>query len=180
MKSIQIYVPVIVSMFLLTSCAPSLVPFTQQLREQNNITPEELKSIQFYFSNDFVLRRGENTATNDTKKGELTVLKDSKVEEIIIKAGTPCVVKQVVDGNRVTVGFEDKGNKYLVFGSVNNRDGYYTLMALEWKNGLGEVNYGEQTYYSSKGSKDVFLALKMKSLEKFKLEQKVVKGAVVQ
>ena len=138
-----------------------------------------MMAIQFYFSNDFVLRRGENTATNETQKGELTVKKDSKVEEIIIKAGTPCIIREVVDGNRVKVSFEDKVNKYLVFGSVNNRDGYYTLMAREWKNGLGEVNYGEQIYYSSKGSKDIFLALKMKSLEKFKLEQKVVKGAVV-
>ncbi len=179
MKSFKVYVFVIAGMLLFASCSPSLVPFTQQLREQNNLKAEELKSIQFYFSNDLVLRRGENIATNDTQKGELTVVKDSKVEEIIIKAGTPCVIKQVVDGSRVTVSFEDNGNKYLVFGSVNNRDGYYTLMALDWKNGLGEVNYGEQTYFSSKGSKDVFLALKMKSLEKFKLEQKVVKGAVV-
>jgi hypothetical protein len=98
------------------------------------------------------------------------------VEEIIIKAGTPCVIKDVVDGNKVTISFEDNGNKYLVFGSINNQDGYYTLMAMDWKNGKGKVNYGEQTYYSSQGSKDVFIALKMKSLKKFKVEQNVVKG----
>ncbi len=161
------------------SCSPSLVPFTQQMRQQLQLQPEELKSIQFYFSNTVVLRRGESNDKKETTNGELTVLNDSKIEEIIIKAGTPCVIKEIVDGNKVTISFEENGNKYLVFGSINNRDGYYTLMAIDWKHGKGTVNYGEQTYYSSPGSKDVFLALKMKSLKRFQVDQKVVKGAVV-
>jgi hypothetical protein len=106
-------------------------------------------------------------------------MNDSKIEEVIIKAGTPCVINSVVDGEKVTVSFEEDMNKYLVFGSVRNADGYYTLMALEWKSGKGKVNYGENTYYSSPGSKDIFLALKMKSLKRLKVDQKVVKGATV-
>jgi hypothetical protein len=176
MKIFKHHFVIIVVMLLFASCSSSLVPFTQQLRDQLKLNPEELKSIQFYFSNTFVLRRGENVDKKETSGGELKVLSDSKVEEIIIKAGTPCVIKDVVDGNKVTISFEDNGNKYLVFGSINNQDGYYTLMAMDWKNGKGKVNYGEQTYYSSQGSKDVFIALKMKSLKKFKVEQNVVKG----
>ncbi|HMT27747.1 MAG TPA: hypothetical protein PKD91_00570 [Bacteroidia bacterium] len=165
--------------FFMMSCSPSLVPFTQQLREQNKLNSEELKSIQFYTSNTFVLRRGENLDKKETEKGELTVLKDAVVEEIVIKAKTPCVIKEVVDGNRVTVSFNQGGNNYLVFGSINNHDGYYTLMALDWKGGRGKVNYGEQTYMTSPGSKDVFLVLKMKTLEQFKLDRKVEKGAEI-
>ncbi len=145
MNILKRYYPFIVMVFLMTSCSSSLVPFTQQLRDKHQLKPEELKSIQFYFSNTFVLRRGENTNKKETTNGELTVLKDSNVEELIIKAGTPCVIKEIIDGNRVTISFEDNGNNYLVFGSVNNRDGFYTLMALEWKSGKGEVNYGDQT-----------------------------------
>jgi hypothetical protein len=52
-------------------------------------------------------------------------------------------------------------------------------MALEWKGGKGEITYGDNTYYSSAGSQNVFLALKVKSLEKFNVEQKVAKGAVI-
>jgi len=166
-------------MSVLTSCSPSLVPFTQQLRQQYKLQPDELESIQFYFSNTFVLRRGENNDKKDTNHGELTVLNDSKIEEIVIKAGTPCVIREVVDGTQVMVGFEENGNKYLVFGSINNQDGYYTLRAMEWNKGKGKVNYGEKTYYSSPGSKDVFLALKMKSLKRFDVDQKVAKGATV-
>jgi len=160
----------------LSSCTSSRVPFTQQLKERYQLKPEELKSLQFYFSNNFVLRRGENLQKTETTGGELTLHKDGKVEEIIIKAGTPCVVRDVVDGNRITISFEDNSNNYLVFGSINNKDGYYTLQAFEWVKGKGKVNYGEETYYSSQGSRDVFLAIKMKSLENLKVEQKVVKG----
>lgn len=179
MKKIKSNLHLVFLILLLASCSPSLVPFTQQLKDKYKLKPEELKSIQFYFSNTFVLRRGENTDKKVTENGELTLMKDSKVEEILIKAGTPCIVKEIVDNDRVTISFEDNGKNYLVFGSVNNRDGYYTLMALEWKGGKGEINYGENTYYSSAGSQNVFLALKVKSLEKFNVEQKVAKGAVV-
>lgn len=167
--------PVVISI-LFMACSPSTVPFTQQLREQYHLSPDELRAIQFYTSNTFVLRRGETGDKKETTNGELTVLKDAKVEEIIIKAGTPCVIKEVVDGNRVTVSFNQGGNQFLVFGSLNNRDGYYTLMALDWKSGKGKVNYGEQTYMTSVGSKDVFLVLKMKNLDQFKLDTKIEKG----
>ncbi len=163
-------------LLFMQSCSNKLIPFTQQIRDENKLTEEELQSIQFYVSESFVLRRGENLDTKETKDGELTVLKDNKVEEVIIKAGTPCVIQEVVDGNRVTVSFEDKGSRFLVFGSIGNKDGYYTLMALKWDKNRGKISYGEEFYYASPGSKDVFLSIKMKTMQKFRLEQKVVKG----
>jgi hypothetical protein len=176
MKNRAIIVLALTIPILMVSCSPQVRPFTQEIREKTRLTEQELKSIQFYTSNTVVLRRGETSGAKETDKGELTVLTDAKVEEIIIKAGTPCLIKEVVDGNRVTVSFEDGAGKFLVFGSLRNRDGYYTLMALDWVNGKGKLNYGEKTYYSSPGSKDVFLTFKMKSLEKFRKDQKVVKG----
>lgn len=164
---------------IFTSCAPTRVPFTQQLRDAYKINVEELKSLQFYTSNHLVLRRAEMESKKETSGGELTVSKDQVLEEIVIKAGTPCVIRDVVDGNRVTVSFEQGTNKYLVFGSIRNTDGYYTLQALDWDKGKGRVNYGEQIYLTSEGSRDIFLVLTMKSLEQFKLDQKVIKGQTV-
>ncbi len=160
----------------LASCSPKRIPFTQQLKEQHQLKPEELKSIQFYLSNDLVLSRGDQQLKKETNDGELTVKKDAVIEEFVFKAGTPCVIHDLIDGNRVMVSFEKGGNKYLVFGSVKNRDGYYTLQAMDWNKDKGRVNYGEKIYLTSTGSRDVFLVLKMKSLEQFKLDQKVVKG----
>jgi hypothetical protein len=176
----RIVIIALLSSAMIVSCAPTRVPFTQQLREQYKLNVEELKSIQFYTSNTLILRRAETESKKETSGGELTISKDRVLEEIVIKAGTPCVIRDVVDGSRVTVTFEDGGNKYLVFGSLRNRDGYYTLQALDWDKGRGKVNYGEQLYMTSDGSRDIFLVLKVKSLEKFKVDQKVIKGKTIQ
>ena len=180
MKKTLKFTPLVTILALiLSSCSTGRVPFTQQLRDQYKLNVEELKSIQFYTSNTLVLRRAETASKKETAGGELTVSKDRVLEEIVIKAGTPCVVRDVVDGSRVTVTFEDGANKYLVFGSIRNRDGYYTLQALDWTQGKGKVNYGEQLYVTSEGSKDIFLVLKMKSLNQFKVDQKVIKGKTI-
>jgi hypothetical protein len=165
----------ILVLLILSSCAP-LVPFTQTVREKYDLQEPELKSIQFYTSHDIVLRRGDVGSNKVTKEGELVVTQERKVEEIYIKAGTPCVIQQVTDGNRVTVTFEDNGDKYLVFGSLSSRDGYYKLLALEWHQGRGMINYGSNTYYVPRGSENIHLLFKMKSLGKFQKEQRVVKG----
>jgi hypothetical protein len=162
-----------------SSCSTGRVAFTQQLRDQYKLNVEELKSIQFYTSNTLILRRAENEAKKETTGGELILSKDRVLEEIVIKAGTPCVIRDGVDGNRVSVTFEEGSNKYLVFGNIRNRDGYYTLQAFDWNKDRGKVNYGEQIYMTSDGSRDIFLVLKMKSLEKLKLDQKVIKGKTI-
>src|SRR5690554_5869317 len=117
----------LILLLVLASCAPQRMPFTQQLREKHQLTPDELKKIQFYTSNDLILRRGDNKNSKATDDGALTVMNDGVVEEVVIKAGTPCVIKEVIDGNRLTVSFEDGSNRYPVFASIKNRDGYYTL-----------------------------------------------------
>lgn len=164
---------------MLTACSPKRIPFTQQLRDKYKLKPEELRSLQFYLSNDLKLSRLDQQIKKKTTDGELTVLKDEVAEEFIFKAGTPCVILDVIDAEMVRVSFESGGNKYLVFGSLKNYDGYYTLQAIDWKNDRGKVNYGEKMYLTSPGSRDVFLAIKMKSLEKFRLDQKVIKGQEV-
>ena len=166
---------VVLVAFLLNACAP-MVPFTQGIREKYNLNEQELKSIQFYTSHDIVLRRGDAGTNKVTKEGELVVLQEKKVEEIFIKAGTPCVIQQLVDGNKVTVSFEEGTDKYLVFGSLSQRNGYYNLLALEWDQGRGKINYGGHTYYVPRGSENIFLLFKMKSLGKFEKDQKVLKG----
>ncbi|MFM9055388.1 MAG: hypothetical protein ACKOQY_01695 [Bacteroidota bacterium] len=46
--------------FLFNACSPK-VPFTQQIREQYKLSPDELKRIQFYLSDPVVLRRMEQS-----------------------------------------------------------------------------------------------------------------------
>ena len=163
---------------MIISCSPK-VPFTQGIREKYKLNESELKAIQFYTSDVIVLKRGEvSEKEKETKEGTLTIKGGNKVEEVVIKAGTPCVIEQVYDGNRVSVSFEEGKNKYLVFGSLHSRNGLYTLQVLN-ENGKQTINYGEKLYYASTGSEQVFLVFKIKSLNKFELNQQVVKGKKV-
>ena len=161
---------------LMISCSPKFVPFTQDIREEYKLSEQDMKSIQFYISKDIVLKRGEEVGSKLTEDGELMLTKDHYIEEVVIKANTPCIVKKAVDGKTITVQFEEESKRFLVFGSLRNTDGFYTLRALEWNKGRGKINYGDYYYLSAAGSRDVFLSLKMSSIESFSSDQKIIKG----
>ena len=163
--------------FLFASCSPSVSIFTQQTREKYKLSPEDLKSIQFYVQGDIVLNRFAPEAKKETEEGTLTLVREDVLERIVIKSGTPCLVRDVIDGSRVTVSFEDGQDKFLVFGSIKNQDGAYTLQALDWKRDSGgKLNYGNKEFVASPQSRNAFLYLKQKSLDRSRLEQSVVKG----
>ncbi|MEY3343741.1 MAG: hypothetical protein RL090_1425 [Bacteroidota bacterium] len=161
----------------LTSCGSVPASFTQNTRTKYDLSAEDLRSLQFYVSNDIVLTRYSREDKKATQGGELTLLKDEVLERIVIRSGTPCLVHEVIDGNRIAFSFEDGASRYLVFGNIRNQDGRYTLQALDWKNEKGGlVNYGEKEYYASPESREAYIYLMVKSLERFKMDQKVVKG----
>jgi hypothetical protein len=161
----------------LASCGSLPATFTQNTRTKYNLSAEDLKSLQFYVSGDIVLTRYSREERKATEKGELTLLKDEVLERIVIKSGTPCLVYEVIDGNRIAFSFEDGAARYLVFANIRNQDGRYTLQALDWKSEKGgKVNYGEKEYYVNPSSRESYIYLMVKSLDRFQLDQKVVKG----
>lgn len=161
---------------LYTACAPR-IPFSQTLRDQHKLTNEELKNIQFFVSHDIVLYRGEKSEQGkETTQGTLTIKDDKSVEQVIIKAGTPGLVEQVIDGQRIAVGFEEGEGKYLVFGDPAKK-GKYSLLAAEWdSNNRGKVEYGGKTYYTNPGASNIFITFQMKHLSRFRQQQQVAKG----
>jgi hypothetical protein len=160
----------------ITGCSPR-IPFTQSIRSQHELKEDELKKIQFYLSHPLVLKRGERSEKEkETSDGTLTIKSGKSIDEIIMKAGTPCIVDKVIDGERISVSFEDDARRTLVFGKDNNYYNRYTLQALEWKDGRGAVNYGDKMYMANTYGQDVFLTFKMKSLNKLDVNQTVVKG----
>ncbi len=169
--------PVIVAALLMSSCAPR-VPFTQSLRQDYKLTLEELSAIQFYTSEDIVLIAGESDIREKatTQDGALAIRRGQRVEEVIIPAGTPCVVDRVIDGERLAMRFGSGPKDYLVFGTLQQRDSYYTLQALEWNNGIGTVVYGDKTYTTQRGDNQTFLLIKLKSIRQITREQQIVRG----
>lgn len=166
-------------MIFFGSCSPK-IPFTQSIRDQYQLSSEELKGIQFYISDPLALRRGEsNENQKSTDDGKLIIQSGRTIDQVTIKANTPGAVEKVADIKTLKVAFEEGAEKSLVFSSDNNRNGYYSLRALNWKNGKGEINYGGQTYYSNQGSEQSILLFKMKSIRKLRVNEKVAKGRKV-
>lgn len=165
-----------ISAISLQSCAPR-IPFTQDVREKEKLSDEEIRKIQFYTSHDIVLQRGERgEKEKEITEGTLTTKDEKSVENVVIKAGTPGIVERVIDDNRVAIRFEEGEEKYLVFGDPA-KQGRYTLLAGEWdKNNRGKLQYGGKTYFTGAGAANVYLTFRMKNLSGFKKDQKVVKG----
>ncbi|HNT80895.1 MAG TPA: hypothetical protein PKH65_09465 [Bacteroidia bacterium] len=172
----MVRISVLFLIVLFSSCA-STVPFTQNARENLKLTEEELKGIQFYTSSTIVLKRGEQVQDKKTEDGTLTITQGKDIDEVVIKAGTPCVVEKVVDVNTLAIRFDDSSGKYLVFGSIKQRNGYYSLMARDWSNGVGVVNYGDKYYKASMNEGQAILTYKVKQIKQIEKKQEVVKGA---
>ena len=176
MKKIILYLS---TCLFLASCSPK-IPFTQSVRDKYKLSEEDLKRIQFYVSDAIILRRGEDIAREKgTDNGALVIKSGKNIEQIVFKRNTSCVANSVVDNNKLTMSFEDGANKFLVFGSEADPNGYYSLKALDWTGGKGKITYGDQTYYTNAGSQKTFLLFKMQSLRKIHVKEKVVKGKKV-
>jgi hypothetical protein len=173
-----------IGLFALTlvACAPR-IPFTQEVRQRYGLTEQELKSIQFYVSSDIVLHRDVTDSKEvGTDRGTLKVLSGQTVEEVIIPAGTPCIVQRVVDENRLVLTFGDGPNELLVFGDVSDqgirfrRGSYYTMLAVDMQDGPDVVEFGGKEFYIADPGHPVFLLFKMQSIREFERHTKTVRG----
>lgn len=161
----------------LASCSPNLRPFTQQMYQQNRWSDDELKQIQFYLSNEIVLRREINQGSSEITRGRISVMDGRQVEEIVIRKGTPGVFMFSPKNERFAVSFEDGGEqRYLIFGpnpKVNER---FVLMASDWSRNDGVVTYDGQKYRVDVASAYAGLLVDLRKLNKVSRESRIVGG----
>lgn len=162
----------------LTACSPKQ-PFTNEVRTKYNLDEAKIKKLQYYISSDVTLQRGERSDEEQQldKDGKLVVSTSASADIVNIEAGTPGVVVQVLEGNKIAVSFDEGGDdsKFLVFGDPNNR-GRYTLMGAEWKQGKGKVMYGGKVFYVMPGGASAYLKIQIKKIKKYKKTVKKAKG----
>ncbi|PCH93935.1 MAG: hypothetical protein COB85_06200 [Bacteroidetes bacterium] len=177
MKNIRTIFIMGLAAMILGSCSPK-IPFTQSIREQYKLGDKDLKVLQFYNSHEIVLNRAKRSAQEqEAVEGTLTITNDRSLDQVVIKAGTPGVVLKVPGTNTMGVSFEVGEGTVLVFGtSVKGDNERYSLMAPEWENNRGKIEYAGKTYYTSRGSGGVHLLFKLQRLSKYVKKQRVVKG----
>ncbi|GJM28337.1 MAG: hypothetical protein DHS20C17_09720 [Cyclobacteriaceae bacterium] len=165
-------------MLFITSCGLQLVPFTADIEYESGLSKDQLKTVQFFNSGPIVLYREINNNITEVLRGEIKMKNGRQVEQIVIPPNTPGVV---VSGNeqRLGVSFEKGTDRYLVFGRNPKKSNAYTVLAKNWKNGTGTVQYDGEEYKISTQSASTYLVVNMKRFKDLKVSSRTAKGRSV-
>ena len=161
--------------FIILSSCKMYVPFTKDLKTKNSWSQNDIKKIQFYVSNTIILHRELGKSETKIESGVIKTVDGKKIEEVIIKKGTPGIVTTFTDKGSMAVSFEIDDVYYLTFGSYVNRGGRYYLMLRE-KNTYSKVTYVSKEYFISPESVQSFLQVDMKRINQEERNQRVAGG----
>ena len=164
----------------MSSCAPKLTPFTQQLYDEQNWSDDELKRIQFYTSDDIVLFRELSRGESEIVSGEIKIRNGRKVDEVVIRKGTPGVLLFRPKEDKFAISFEADGDdRFLIFGRAKRKRGQYRLLAKDWNRNYGKVTYEGKTYRTSSESQYATLLVDLKRIRNTEVRKRIAKGRTV-
>lgn len=176
----RLYLYAILCLLSFSSCSKNLSYFTSSLAEENNWGEYQLKQIQFYVSQDIHLYRTASGGSSEIKEGRIEIKDERKVDEIVIKSGTPGILTFMPKADRYAISFDDSG-AYLMFGPGKKTRGRFTLRAKEWndKKGTGIVTYGDTEYRTTVRSAYASLMVDVKKASKSQTRSKTASGVRV-
>jgi hypothetical protein len=164
----------------ISACSPTLTSFTQGMYDQYDWTESELKRIQFYVSDDIVLRRQLVGGKSEIISGEIKVIDGREVEEVLIRRKTPGVLLFLPKENRFAISFEADGdNRYLVFGPNPKAGNRYSLLASEWRRRSGKVTYEGRKFDVESSSAFASLMVDLKKIRKISVNSRTARGRKV-
>jgi len=169
----------LVIFFLLSSCTKNLVPYSGYLKEQHGWNKNDVERIQFYTSKDIVLYRDATGSDTKIENGSIKIKDGRKVEEIVIKAGTPGVAVWQDKEQRYGVSFDSSDDQFLTFGPNPDKRKRYYLMASEWDGKIGYVTYNGRKYKTNTQSTDAILLVDLKKMKKYNVNSYTAKGRTV-
>jgi hypothetical protein len=169
------------AMLFAFSCSPTLTPFTQKLHNEYKWGESDLKRIQFYLSDDIVLRRRVTEGQTRIQNGKIKTINGEKIEELIFKAGTPCVYLFSPKETRFAISFEQSDPpKYLMFGPNPKYGNRYVLLGKEWNNNTGTISYDAESWYTTSESAYACLLVDLKRATSVEKTIQVVGGQRVE
>ncbi len=165
----------------LTSCSPDLRPFTTNLLKEGGWRDNDLKKIQFYVSEDIVIRRKISDGSSEITSGTIKIVKGVRVEEVRIRRGTPGIFLFRVKDDKFAVSFDGSSDKrYLMFGANPKRKGEYVLLASEWQDKQGKVRYDDKFYFTDGESAWASLLVDLKKFRKVEVSTNTARGRKVE
>jgi len=168
-----------VVILMLSSCSKNLVPYSGFLKEQHGWSASEVERIQFYTSKDIVLYRDFAGSQTKIENGSIKIKDGRKVEEIVIKAGTPGIAVWQAEDERYGISFDKSDDQFLTFGPNPDKRKRYYLMASEWDGKIGYVTYNGIKYKTNPQSTEAILLVDLKKIRKINVKSYTAKGRVV-
>ncbi|RMF03403.1 MAG: hypothetical protein D6772_02180 [Bacteroidetes bacterium] len=173
--------PILYSVFglalLVSSCGPTLSPFTQQLYDEYRWSEDELKRIQFYLSDDVVLYRELQNGKSEIVEGEIKVVDGRRRDQITFRRGTPGVLLFSPKQNRFAISFEDGGkDRYLMFGPSPKVGNRYVLLAGDWNRQRGSLTYAGQKWFVNADDGFATLMVDLRRLQQTQVNTRIARG----
>ena len=150
------------------------IPFTHSLRMEYNLTPPELKRLQFYVSHPIQLRHVDTSGKYEIAKGKLVVKDGKDVNEIVVNRGTPGIAVDVRDPE-LRVSFEENFSFGFVRGTGPQSD-VYVLAFVNNEQGQPIVRYGGADFQMEQNSQLAHLLINKEELTEIVNKRRVLPG----
>lgn len=165
---------------VLTSCSPQYTYFTKSLYEKEHWTKDDISRIQFYVSRDITLSRAVSDDETSITEGKIRIINGKKVQQVVIRQGTPGVVVLMPKEDRFAISFEEADNDaFLMFGPNPKYDNRFALLAQDWERENGKIHYKGQVYNVDSGSAYSSLMVDLKRIGENQYETKHIQGRKV-
>lgn len=179
MKTRKLVLFAILSMAFLSSCSNRLSYFTDELNDRYRWTDDELKKIQFYVSQDIVMKREISGGDREVVSGKIKIEDGRQIEEVVIRKGTPGAFLFSPKVDRFAIGFEESNERYLIFGPSPKYSDRFVLLASDWDRRSGEVTYDNKTWKVSSDVAYAALLVDLRKINKVDVNSRVAKGRKV-
>src|ERR1700712_2634019 len=147
-------IPVALSLIvILASCASPKTYFTSQIRTRVENNGIALTKLQYYIDHDVELRRELIKGETKVASGKVKFVDGKYLNIIVLKKNTPGVCTTSYP-DKMQISFEMGDGKNLTFGKTKTatQTDPYKILANNWVNDFGIINYEGKQYYISAGS----------------------------
>jgi hypothetical protein len=179
MKTQHLILLAFFSVVLFGACSNRLTYFTDDLNERYRWTDDELRKIQFYVSQNIVLKREVSGGDREIISGKIKIEDGRKIEEVVIRKGTPGAFLFSPKRDRFAIGFEDGNDRYLMFGPSPKYSDRFVLLASDWDRRTGSVTYDDKTWKVSSDVAYAALLVDLRKINKVDVNSRVAKGRKV-
>ncbi len=177
MKAPNLLILSVFTLLFLSSCSTRFTYFTEDLYQEQGWSDDELKKIQFYVSQNIVLKRELTGGSSEIISGKIKIENGSKIEEVVIPRGTPGAFLFSPKSNRFAISFEEEGEKqYLMFGPSPKNSDRFVMLASDWNRRSGKVTYNGKQWKVGSDSAYAALMVDMRKVNKYDKNSRTAKG----